>query len=398
MSPQPVSPSVNLSRRALCAAPLIGAGLSLAGLAEAKKPEFAVIFDFPAGEAPTIRPTNSTDGHRTMNRLNIITASRGWRLNYNTGFSNGNYAYDVHSPTFSHMTLLQGTEGGGFWPKGYGTETAGGKHGSGSIFWWYQSNRHFIHDLYTFDPDGKAGLHPMGGVIEGFDGAMYGTTHDGGNEGVGTIFRITPQGELSVLHHFSGMNREGFRPTQGLTRGADGNYYGATETGGELYVGSLYRMTPDGTLTTLFSFDFDRSGMGPHGALTLSPDGMLYGLTGFGGKYGGGTLFSLSHDGEFQRLHSFAPADGTRPMGELYALPDGTLYGTCSADGAGGRGTVFKFHPEHRKLVVRHHFAADGSEGGAPMAGFELASNGYLYSTAKDGGAHGGGTLFRIAP
>lgn len=390
--------AISLSRRAVCAAPLIGAGLSLAGLAEAKKPEFAVIFNFPTGEAPTVRPTNSTDGHRTMNRLNIITATRGWRINYNSGFNNGNDAYDVHSPSFSHMILLQGAEGGGFWPKGYGTETAGGKHGSGSIFWWYQSNRHFIHDLYTFDPDGSAGLHPRGGLIEGFDGAMYGTTMEGGQNQLGTIFRITTAGDLTVLHHFTGTDGAGFRPTQCLTRGADGNYYGATRSGGELYAGALYRMTPGGTVTPLFSFNGHDSGWLPEGALTLSPDGLLYGLASLGGVHNGGTLFSLSPDGQFRRLHSFSAEDGVMPIGELYALPDGTLYGSCAAGGAGGRGTVFKFHPRHRKLVVRHHFAADGSEGGNPRAGFELASNGYLYSTAKDGGAFGGGTLFRIAP
>jgi uncharacterized repeat protein (TIGR03803 family) len=387
-----------LTRRELCVSTLLGAGLGASGLAEAKKPSFLVIRHFPAGESPTTYPLNSGDGHGDHNRLNIITATHGWRLNWNTGNANSNDAYDVHSPTCSHMIAPGGAEGGGFWPIGYGTETLGGKHGSGSVYWWYTSNRHYIHDLYTFDPDGSAGLHPMGGLIVGFDGAMYGTTHEGGQHGVGTIFRITTAGELTVLHHFDHTAGEGFGPTQCLTAGPDGHYYGVTRDGGAQAQGALYRMAPDGTVTTLFSFDFEHTGRRPHGALTLSPDGRLYGLARLGGAHGGGTLFALGTDGSFTRLHSFREEDGIKPMGSLYALPDGTLYGTCSQGGTGGRGTVFKFHPAHRKLVVRHAFAADGSEGATPMAGFCLASNGYLYSTCRDAGQFDGGTIFRMAP
>lgn len=396
-----------ISRRALCAGTALGAGLAASGLAEAKKPQFSVIFHFPKGEAPVNYPLNSHDGRfpdSQYNRLNIITATHGWRLNYNTGFDNLNDAYDVPNATCSHMIALRETplagesaEWGSF-PKGFGTQTLGGKHGSGSVFWWHTTKRHFIHDLYTFDPDGSAGLHPKGGLIKGFDGAMYGTTFEGGAHSVGTIFRITEEGVLSVLHHFDPLAGEGFRPTQPPTAGADGNYYGVTEGGGEIYSGSLYRMAPDGTLTTLYSFNPNVDGAMPHGPLTLSPDGMFYGMTAFGGKHNGGTIFSLSHAGVFTVLHSFNLHDGFEPTGSLCALPDGTLYGSCSKGGAFNRGSVFKFHPAERRLVTRHDFAADGSEGATPMAGFCLASNGYLYSTARDGGAHSGGTLFRIAP
>jgi uncharacterized repeat protein (TIGR03803 family) len=392
--------SIHLTRRAIVAAPLLGAGLAAAGLAEAKKPSFQVIFNFPIGEAPVNHPLNSGDGHGQTNRLNIITASKGWRLNYNTGFANDNDALRLHSPTCSHLITLDHAEGGGFFPKCYGTETLGGSHGSGAVIWWHTTNRHWVHHLAIFDRDGSQGLHPKGGVIRAFDGSMIGTTQDGGEAGLGTVFRCTSAGELSVLHHFNPNAFEGFRPTQAPTAGPDGHYYGATESGGRDYAGALYRMAPDGTMTTLFSFQ-DRgqaNGRYPHGPLALAPDGLFYGLTALGGRYDGGTLFSLSPAGDFHRLHDFTAYEGIEPMAGLLPLPDGTLYGTCSKGGVFGRGSVFKFHPQHRKLVVRHYFDESGEYGGTPMSALTLASNGYLYGTTRDGGFEGGGTMFRIAP
>lgn len=389
-----------LTRRELCAASLLAAGLGAGGVAQAKKPSFKVIFHFPTGEAPVNHPLNSGDGHGQTNRLNIITATTGWRLNYNTGFSNDNAGWYTYRPTSSHLISLTDAEGGGSFPKCYGTETLGGAAASGSVIWWHTTKRHFVHNLVIFDRQGADGLHPMGGVIKAFDRSMIGTTHDGGRHGVGTVFRCTIDGTLSVLHHFDPAASEGFRPTQAPTAGPDGHYYGATEGGGSAYAGALYRMAPDGTMTTLYAFEADGSPSGrlPHGPLVLGPDGLLYGLASAGGKHDGGTLFSLSPDGRFTCLHHFKEEHGITPMAGLAALADGTLYGTCSQGGEYGRGTVFKFDPVQRKLVVRHHFAQGGGEGATPMSSLTLASNGYLYGTARDGGHEGGGTLYRIAP
>lgn len=378
--------SIDLRRRQLCVGTALGAGLSMSGLAHAKKPEFAVILDFPAGEAPTQTPINNG------RYLCIMANTRGWRIYPNTGRNKREGAVrNVYHGTYSSMIALAGVS----WV-GYGTQTLGGSHKAGTVYWW-RLDRHWVHDFYTFDHRGGEGLHPMGGLVQGFDAAMYGTTHDGGAAGAGTIFRLTRTGEFAVLHSFDPASGGGLHPTQCLTKGPDGNYYGATESGGAFDQGTLYRMTPDGTVTTLFSFNTGASGQKPHGALTLGADGLLYGLTALGGDQLGGTLFSLSPDGAFEVLHSFGPGDGTQPMSNLLAWPDGTLYGTCSQGGEFGRGTVFKFHPAHRKLVVRHHFAADGSEGASPMSALMVGTNGYLYGTARDGGADGGGTLYRIA-
>jgi uncharacterized repeat protein (TIGR03803 family) len=394
---------VSLARRRLCSASLLGAGLAASGLAEAKKAPFRVIFDFPSGEAPVNHPLNSGDGHGQLNRLNIITATKGWRLNYNTGFANDNDAIRLHGPTCSHLISLDGAEGGeggGSFPKCFGTETLGGAAGSGAVIWWHTTNRHWVHHLAIFDRHGADGAHPMGGVIKAFDGQMIGTTHDGGAHGVGTVFRCTTAGVISVLHHFDPDAFEGFRPTQAPTATADGLYHGATEGGGRAHGGALYSMAPDGTMTTLYSFEDDdpHSGRLPHGPLTVGPDGVLYGLASEGGRYAAGTLFSHSPSQGFKVLHHFSGDDGLRPMGGLTALPNGTLYGTCSQGGQYGHGTVFKFRLEQAKLVVHHHFSLHDGDGATPMSSLTLASNGCLYGTARDGGREGGGTLYRVAP
>lgn len=396
------STTFRLQRRSLCAASLLAAGLSSTGLAHASKRKFRLIWDFPAGSAPVNRLVNTTAPRvHVLDRQSIITANGGYHLMLSGGISKYE-AFNIDRPDHSDMLIPSQVEDertpGGFWPVAYGTVTTGGGRRTGTIYWWESNKRHLVHTLATFDPHGSQGRYPKGGLMLGFDGAMYGTTSDGGAHGVGTVFRVTTSGELSVMHDFDPALQEGARPTQTLTAGPDGNYYGVTNDGGALLQGALFRMAPDGTMTTLHALDADTDGGRPVAALTLAGDGRLYGVTTSGGKHRGGTLFAMSTDGTLEVLHHFQAAEGTVPMGTLLALPDGSLAGTCTLGGAGGNGTVFKFMPGSGKLVVRHAFAADGSEGSHPVAGLNLAINGYLYGTTRDGGANGGGTAYSVAP
>ncbi|HEV8689453.1 MAG TPA: choice-of-anchor tandem repeat GloVer-containing protein [Ideonella sp.] len=396
---------LSINRRALCAGAALAAGLGFTGLAHASKRKFRLMFDFPAGSAPVTRPTNCQHPRRRdeLNKLYVSTANQGWRLGITVGGgSSPRYnVWDIDRPDYSHILALRhesdAFEPLGLWPLCYGTVTTGGGRRTGSIYWVQEAKRHHARELVAFDPHGSQGVHPMGGLIKGFDGAMYGTTSGGGAHGVGTVFRVTTAGELSALHHFDPSLQEGARPTQAITAGPDGNYYGVTNDGGALLQGALFRMAPDGSMDTLHSFDAASEGGRPVAALALGADGRLYGVTSEGGKHRGGTLFALGTDGSVEILHHFNAEDGMAPMGTLLALEDGALVGTCSQAGAGGNGTIFKQFPSG-KLIVRHAFAADGSEGAHPMAGLDLAINGYLYGTARDGGAHGGGTLYSIAP
>jgi uncharacterized repeat protein (TIGR03803 family) len=378
-----------LTRRAIVTAPLLGAGLAAAGLARAGGHGFETVFHFPHGEQPTTRPLATPDAQGRRRLLNIVTARQGWRIPLN-GQADADDAFAVHHHAFSSFMLA--SDG-----LAYGTRTLS----ADAICRWDVPKGQVIEDLVRFDPDGSEGDRLSGGLIEGFDGALYGTAESNFRQpGGGTIFRSTTTGELTVLHTFNPFIGEGLDPVGGLTRGADGNYYGVTNQGGEFDPGTLYRMTPDGAVSTLYSFGHgDHDGRLPLNGMTLSPDGLFYGMTTNGGRHIFGTIYSLSHDGVYRKLHSFRPEEGKSPLGTLYAMPDGQLYGTCVGGGAFDQGTAFRFRPERPgRVEVLHHFSGKDGDGALPFAGFELADDGHLYSSTREGGLYGGGTLFRIRP
>lgn len=387
------NPPTLLTRRAICAAPLLGAGLAAARLAHAGDHGFETVFHFPAGEAPDVKPLISVDGSQRW--MNIATVQRAWRIPL-SGALGGVHSFAVQKFSYySHFIIA--SDG-----LAYANTGNSGEHHAGTVSRWQTPKGHPIDELYRFDDAGQNGLQPTGGLIEGFDGALYGTTRNGGAHQAGTVFRITLAGELTTLYHFNVFqdgHEGGYAPAKGLTKGLDGNYYGVTELGGDFDSGTVYRLTPEGVLTILHLFGDNATGRLPRGGLTLAPDGLFYGLATNGGEQFCGCIYSISHAGEYKVLHSFQPHEGSSPIDYLYAAPDGVLYGTCAGGGTFGQGTAFRFRPSQPdKLDVLHHFAGNATDGGNPMAGFEPAPNGYLYSSTRSGGLNGGGTLFRIRP
>lgn len=165
----------------------------------------------------------------------------------------------------------------------------------------------------------------------------------------------SPGGTLTTLYTFCAKPgcADGQNPPAGLIQATDGNFYGTTSAGGYDLAGTIFRITPGGTLTTLYFFS-GTAGVGPHAGLIQASDGNLYGTAG-GGAYGGGTVFQMTPSGTVTTLYSFCPqagcADGTEPFGGLIQASDGALYGTTAAGGAnlctfagftGSCGTVFK--------------------------------------------------------
>lgn len=369
------------------------------GLDESK-PRFATIHHFEAGASPSTQPLNALRKGNRMTRLVGFAGSTYYAMTYG-GHINDNSVADGHSNTYSRLILpspRRGEQEDTHFAKVYGTETTGGEHRYGAVCWVSCTNRHFVHDYLVFGRHDKLGRYPVGGVIEGFDSALYGCCTLGGRQDDGTIFRIDVDGLASVVHHFDVPAGEAGAPLNGLTAASDGNYYGATHIGGKGGSGALFRLAPDGGFTTLHSLVHRDEGWWPHGALTQAADGLLYGTCTLGGSEDMGTLFSLDLAGRFRHLHSFTGVDGAKPEGKLLAYPDGSLYGTCPEGGAHGHGVVFKYKPRHRKMVVLHDFANDLDEGGRPLAGLTLATDGYLYSSTPEGGQFGGGTMFRIKP
>ncbi len=236
------------------------------------------------------------------------------------------------------------------------------------------------------------GANPHSSLILGTDGNFYGTTYYGGGSNYGTVFKVTPGGTLTTLHSF--INGDGARPYSGLFLATDGNFYGTTSLGGTLGGGTVYKITPAGVLTSLYSFG-GSGGTIPYGGVVQGTDGNLYGTTYQGGTNGHGTIFKLTLSGSLTTLYNFAGTDGGSLYSGLTLGTDGNFYGTTYQGGASNDGTVFQFTPAGA-LTTLYNFA--GSDGNQPYAGLIQGSDGNFYGTTFLGGANGNGTVFQITP
>lgn len=254
-----------------------------------------------------------------------------------------------------------------------------------------------ITTLYTIpgisNSQNNLGWGPFSALIQAPDGNFYGTTFVNGANLAGTVYKMTPTGGVTTLHNFTGGN-DGAKPYGALIQASDGNLYGSTRIGGASGKGTLFRITPQGTLTTIHTFSGSDGAM-PYAALVQGADGNLYGSTLQGGT-GKGVLFRMALDGSgYTKLHEFSGgADGSTPSGALLQFDDGTLYGT-TYDGAGGVGTVFRMAANGSGFSTLHAFA-NGADGGNPEAGLTLGQDGYLYGTTA-GTNTSAGTVYLLA-
>jgi len=256
--------------------------------------------------------------------------------------------------------------------------------------------------------NGTDGADPVCVLVQHIDGDFYGTTSGGGLNGKGTIFRITPAGTLTTLYNFCSQSNctDGASPTGGLVLGADGNFYGTTTAGGTYSEGTFFKMTmghTPGATTTMYSFQ-GCSGSCSAGALVLGSDGNFYGTTGYGGSYNAGTLFKITPSGVLTTLHSFDGSDGWLPDAPLTQASDGNFYGTTEYGGASDGGTAFKISPEYPyTLTTLYTFCSqpDCADGIAPV-GVVQAGDGNFYGPAFLGGnpncPDGCGTVFKLTP
>jgi uncharacterized repeat protein (TIGR03803 family) len=304
------------------------------------------------------------------------------------------HGWDGNNP---YSALVLGSDG-----SLYGTTVDGGAYKGGNIFkLTLKGELTRLYNFCTLDlcADGK---YPSMALVEGPDGNFYGTTQSGGtNGGWGTIFKITPTGALTTLYSFGGPDGAG--PYSPLLVASDGNFYGTTNGGGTANAGTVYQITSTGTLTTLYNFCSElRCGDGqyPVGALIEASDGNIYGTTHAGGNYsacnvdGCGTVFKITLQGKLTTLHAFAASDGDYPYGGVVEGAGKMFYGTTGAGGANDEGTIFSMSAKGA-LTTLHSFA--GKDGATPY-GLVLGSDGNFYGTTEVLGTHFGGTVFEMAP
>jgi len=288
----------------------------------------------------------------------------------------------------------------------YGTTEAGGANGYGTVFKITPSGT--LTTLYSFCsqsgcPDGS---YPGGGLVQATNRDLYGTTYSGGANGGGTIFKITPSGTLTTLYSFCSKSActDGQYTYAGLVQAANGDLYGTTAEGGAncfpyACLGTVFKITTGGTLTTLYSFCSQSGcadGYEPFAGLVQAANGDLYGTTYFGGASGAGTVFKITPSGTLTTLYSFS--DGQTYAGLVQAA-DGDLYGTTYSGGANGGGTIFKITPSGTLTTLYSFCSQSGcTDGEHSRAGLVQATDGDLYGTTVNGGANGDGTIFKITP
>ncbi len=297
----------------------------------------------------------------------------------------------------------------------YGTTSLLGSHGRGTVFKITSDSE--LTPLYSFS--GPDGADPQGALVLASDGNFYGTTRNGGTDnncfnGCGTVFKISPLPPytLTTLHSFSYLS--GHYPVGALVQGIDGNLYGTTGGDGVFGSAMAFKISLQSpyTLTPLHVFNYYNDGDFPNGGLVQAADTNFYGTAEYGGSSSNcsfdrcGTVFKMTPDGQLTLMHSFAGTDGGVPVGPLVLATDGTLYGTTEEGGSGlncmgGCGTVFQISPElPYSLTTLYNF--DSADGANPNSGLVQVTSAEFYGTTAEGGSGGNcmggcGTIFSLA-
>lgn len=285
----------------------------------------------------------------------------------------------------------------------YGLTSGGGPGFGGAIYRMTPSGS--VTVLQTFDLFSTGPHDPVGTLAQAPDGYLYGVTENGGAINRGTIFRMALDGTFAVIHEFTVL--DGGVPQAGLIRATDGNFYGTTTIGGGgpgcggIGCGTVYRVTPAGDLTIIHTFAGGAAGDRPQASVVQARDGNLYGTTQLGGALNGGTIFRVSLDGAFLQLHGFGSlTEGFDPH-ELIEGFDGYFYGTTNEGpgfGCGGFGCGTIFRMDLAGSVQALHEFTGVPDGVAPYAGLTQAADGTLYGTTTIGGATADGTIFQLDP
>lgn len=264
--------------------------------------------------------------------------------------------------------------------------------------------------VFRFTPGGKfrvlndfadphAGSHPQARLLLGPHGTLFGTAQMGGDGGQGTVFEVKKNGDLIVLHAFTG-GADGGTPLGGLVSDAQGNLYGTASVGGKNNDGVVYKISHRGEYHVMHSFDDLVDGSTPSGELLADGNGNFYGTTQKGTLTGAGDVYKIAADGKVTIIYAFAGGhDGFLANGSLIADAAGNLYGTTSAGGSVGIGIVFKIAPDGTETILHDFDGYQNKDGGRPLYGLAWGSDGALYGVTDVYDSFQGrdwGDIFRI--
>lgn len=317
----------------------------------------------------------------------LIQAKDGWFYGLTTsgGANYNGTIFKTKSDTTSFTTvrsLSAGVEGGN--PQGSLMQTSDGSFYAtaysitggftGSVFKMTSGGVTSAIKKFTLATEGG---YPMGSLVLGTDGQLYGMTNSGGRDGDGTVFKVNTSGVITVLNHFSGA-RQGNVPQDNLVLGKDSAYYGVATYGGVYDYGTVFKIC-GGVTTTLHSFNHNSDGGNPRGGIIKAIDGNLYGMTEVGGMYSGGTIYKINPStGSFSVLrHLKGTTDGQGPRGNLLQGADSALFGITSNGGTGTGGTIFRITTGGSFSVLRH--LVPTTDGNNAEAGLVLGSDGAFY-------------------
>ncbi|MGP8199763.1 MAG: choice-of-anchor tandem repeat GloVer-containing protein [Limisphaerales bacterium] len=290
----------------------------------------------------------------------------------------------------------------------YGTTQNGGLYGDGTIF--SLTTNGVFTTLVTFD--GMNGAMPLDNLTQGTNGSIYGTTQLGGSNSAGTVFAMTPEGALTTIYSFTN-NLNGINPSNALALGSDGNFYGSAQNSSGSGDGIIFKMTPAGLASNIYTFAGSTNGTTPAGELTQGTDGNFYGMTGRGGADLIGNVFKMTPVGALTNLYSFTNGtDGFVPSGQLVQGTDGDFYGVTRRYSINYNplfyGSIFKITPGGARTILYalNPFVVN-TDGAYPFGGLIQGSDGNFYGTTSEGyditnnGVtfnNSNGTVFQITP
>jgi uncharacterized repeat protein (TIGR03803 family) len=318
-----------------------------------------------------------------------------------TSLGNLNYTYGGEP---QQASIVQGVDG-----NFYGAANDGGAFNGGTVYKITPDGT--LSLVYAFCSHGDCldGRFPLGLVV-GADGNLYGITGGGGATGFGSFFQLTPAGALTTLYSFCPQAGcfHGQLPSGSLALGTDGNFYGTTQIGGYPGLGTVFKITPGGTLTTLHVFcrtDCSLDGEKPAAGLVLARDGYFYGTTTGGGTTGNGLIFRIGPSGSFTALHSFCLqtncTDGQFPYGPLVVTFDGNIFGATGGGGTGSldggpSGMIFELTAGGTYSTIYNFCVVTNCDDGINPQDITLGTDGKFYGTTAVGGFINQGTVFRM--